>query len=138
MTTMTDRQRQLVTTSFARLVPITGEAAQTFYDRLWEIAPETRVLFRSTDMAQQGTKLMQTLGIAVRGLHDPNSIVPLLRDLGQRHIGYGVTRDQFATVKTALLWMIETRLGREFTPEVRDAWSAAYDMIAAMTLSAYD
>jgi hemoglobin-like flavoprotein len=135
---MTNQQRQIVTESFARLVPITSEATAMFYNRLWEIAPETKSLFQSTDMAHQGVKLMQTLGMSVRALHDPDSIVPLLRDLGRRHIDYGVTRDQFDLVKSALLWMIQGCLGQDFTPEVQEAWIAAYDLIASMTVSAYE
>ena len=136
--TLTDQQRQLVTESFARLVPISSEATTVFYNRLWEIAPETRALFSTTDMSQQGIKLMQTLGMSVRALHDMSEIAPLLHELGARHIGYGVTRAQYSLVETALLAMIEHCLGADFTPEVREAWIAAYALIAEMTLRAYD
>jgi hemoglobin-like flavoprotein len=135
---LTDQQRQLVTVTFARLVPISNEAAALFYKRLWEIAPETKSLFHTADMTQQGMKLMQTLGLSVRALHDPDSLVPLLRDLGKRHISYGVTKDQYELVKTALLWMIENSLGKDFTADTRDAWMAAYDLIASIAISAYD
>jgi len=136
--TLTDHQRQLVMDSFSRLVPISNEAASLFYHRLWEIAPETRPMFGSTDMTAQGTKLMQTLGVSVRALHDPDGIRPFLLELGQRHIGYGVSKEQYASVGLALLWMIERSLGDDFTPELHDAWTAAYDLISEMTRSAYN
>jgi hemoglobin-like flavoprotein len=135
---LTDEQRHLVTISFARLVPISSEATSAFYNRLWEIAPETKALFHSVDMTQQGMKLMQTLGIAVRALHDLNSIAPFLTDLGKRHIAYGVTTDQFDLVKAALLWMIEECLAEDFSPATHEAWTAAYDLIASITMSAYE
>lgn len=135
---LTDQQRQIVVETFSRLIPISEHAAAMFYDRLWEIAPETRSLFHATDMPQQGMKLMQTLGIAVRALHDIDSIVPLLHDLGARHIRYGVTVDQFALVKDALLWMIAQTLGEDYTPEVHEAWSDAFDLITSITVSAYE
>jgi nitric oxide dioxygenase len=134
---LTEKQRQIVTASFARIVPITSEATATFYNHLWEIAPETKRLFQNTDMTQQGMKLMQTLGMAVRALHDPDSIMPMLRDLGKRHIGYGVTIEQYELIRAALLRMIEHSIGRDFNDETRDAWNAAYDLIADMTTSAY-
>lgn len=136
--TITDKQRQLVTLSFARLVPISNEAAAMFYNRLWEIAPETRAMFHSTDMTQLGMKIMQTLGVTVRALHDLDSISPMLQDLGRRHMSYGVTREQYELVKAALLWMIEQTLKKDFTPETRAAWIAAYDLITSIVTSAYD
>ena len=135
---LTDQQRQLVTDSFARLVPLSNEATAVFYNRLWEIAPETKSLFHTSDMTQQGLKLMQTLGVSVRALHNPDSLVPLLQDLSKRHIGYGVTKEQFEPVKSALLWMIEHCLESDFTYETREAWIAAYDLIATITISAYE
>ena len=134
---LTDEQRHLVTTSFARLVPITTDATTIFYERLWNLAPETRALFQAADMSQQGLKLMQTLGVAVRALHDLDSIRPFLHDLGRRHQGYGVTKAQFEPVRSALLWMIEQCLKEEFTPETRQAWNAAYDLIASMTMEGF-
>jgi hemoglobin-like flavoprotein len=136
--TLTDHQRRLVTDSFTRLVPISTEAAALFYNRLWEIAPETKALFSSTDMAAQGMKLMQTLGVAVRALHDLDGLTPILRDLGQRHIGYGVSRQQYDAIGAALLWMLEHFLGDDFTPELRDAWDSAYRLISDITQQVYD
>ena len=136
--TITDKQRQLVTLSFARLVPISTEAAAMFYNRLWEIAPETRAMFDSVDISQQGMKIMQTLGVTVRALHDLDTISPILQDLGKRHISYGVTREQYELVKSALLWMIEQTLKKDFTPETRAAWIAAYDLITSIVTSAYE
>lgn len=135
---LTDQQRQLVTQSFARLVPISNEATTVFYNRLWEIAPETRSMFKTTDMSQQGIKLMQTLGMSVRALHDLSEIAPLLHELGTRHIGYGVTKDQYRLVEVALLEMIQHCLGEDFTHEMREAWIAAYALIADMTMRAYE
>lgn len=135
---LTDQHRVLVTESFALLVPISDDAAAVFYQQLWTIAPETKPMFQSTDMAAQGLKLMQTLGVIVRALHDLETIRPFMRELGQRHIGYGVTADQYVLVKVALLYMIEYCLGDKFTPEVRAAWDKAYDMLASFAIAAYE
>jgi nitric oxide dioxygenase len=41
-----------------------------------------------------------------------------------------VKDEHYATVATALLWALEQSLGARFTPDVKDAWSAAYGMLA--------
>ncbi|MFN8529806.1 MAG: globin domain-containing protein [Anaerolineae bacterium] len=138
MNSLNDAQRELVTTSFARLVPEADHVAGLFYEALWEIAPETRTMFAAIDMGAQGLKLMQTLGVAVRALHDLPSIDAYLVDLGARHIRYGVSKAHYALVKLALLRMLEQCLERDFTPAMHDAWGAAYDLIAAAAMRAYE
>ncbi len=56
---MTPEQVDLVQSSFAKVAPIADAAAGLFYNRLFEIAPQTKLLFHS-DMAEQGRKLMTT------------------------------------------------------------------------------
>jgi hemoglobin-like flavoprotein len=53
-----------------------------------------------------------------------------VESLGRRHVAYGVTEAQFATVGAALLWTLEQGLGAAFTPEVADAWAAVYGLLA--------
>ena len=83
---MTPQQVQLVQQSFSKVSPIAGQAAVMFYDRLFEIAPETRTLFPQ-DLTQQKAKLMSMLGTAVANLHQLETILPAVKDLGRRHKG---------------------------------------------------
>ncbi len=126
---MTPNQVTLVQTSFASVAPIAGVAADLFYDRLFEIAPEVRRLFPS-DLAEQKKKLMTMLGTAVAGLAKPDSLLPVVRSLGARHAGYGVTAEHFAPVGEALLWTLERGLGEAFTPDVKAAWVEVYGVLS--------
>ena len=67
-----------VQNSFNKVAPIAATAAELFYGRLFELDPELRPLFKG-DMAKQGDKLMTTLAIAVRGLTNLDSIVPVVK-----------------------------------------------------------
>jgi hemoglobin-like flavoprotein len=132
---MTPQQIDLVQTSFQKVVPIAGTAADLFYDRLFEIAPQTRSMFPS-DMAEQKKKLMAMLGTAVTNLHKLDTILPAVKELGKRHKGYGVTADQYAPVGAALLWTLEKGLGPDFTPETKAAWTEAYTALAGVMTNA--
>jgi hemoglobin-like flavoprotein len=127
---MTSAQKLLVQTTFAKVVPIADTAASLFYGRLFEIDPSLRPLFKG-DIVEQGRKLMQMLGVAVTGLDRLDQIVPAVQQLGARHAAYGVKDEHYATVAAALLWTLEQGLGPDFTPEVKDAWTAAYTLLAA-------
>ena len=126
---MTPKQKSLVQSTFAHVVPIAETAATLFYNRLFDLDPSLRPLFKG-DMQEQGRKLMQTLAVAVAGLDDLEMLVPAVRALGKRHVGYGVRDGHYVTVADALLWTLATDLGDAFTPEVRDAWATVYWILA--------
>jgi len=119
---VTPQQIELVQTSFKKVVPIAGTAADLFYDRLFEIAPEVRSMFPQ-DLTEQKKKLMGMLGTAVGSLHKLETILPAVQDLGKRHKGYGVTAAHYAPVGAALLWTLEKGLGEAWTPETAAAWT---------------
>ncbi|MEI6160413.1 MAG: globin family protein [Roseococcus sp.] len=120
----------LLRDSFARVAPVAESAAALFYARLMERDPSTRALFAHTDMAAQGAKLMQALGMAVATLERPEILLPRLRDLAQRHVAYGVEREHYASVGEALLWTLGQSLGAAYTAEIADAWAEAFAVLA--------
>jgi hemoglobin-like flavoprotein len=128
---MNSQQIALVQESFRKVLPISETAATIFYARLFELDPSLRKLFTG-DMKRQGMMLMSMIASAVRGLSDPNALIPVLTMLGRRHSGYGVVDAHYATVAEALLWTLEQGLGDDFTPETREAWVAAYTMMATV------
>ena len=132
---MTPQQIALVRESFAKVVPIREQAAALFYERLFAIDPGTRPLFRG-DMKSQGAKLMAAIGAVVKSLDHIDTMLDDLRALARRHDGYGVRAEHYASVGAALLWTLEQGLGFGFTPEVRDAWAAAYDLLSSAMIAA--
>lgn len=132
---MTPQQIMLVRSSFANVRPIADTAAWLFYTRLFELDPELRSLFHG-DMREQGRKLMSMIALAVEQLDRPDALLPAVRRLGQRHQSYGVVARHYDTVGAALLWTLEHGLGDQWTPAVRDAWTAAYQVLSATMLTA--
>jgi hemoglobin-like flavoprotein len=78
------------------------------------------------------------LSTAVRLLHEPDTLMPTLRILGVRLIARGVDEGRYATAAHALMEMLATMLGDEFTPDVRDAWLAVCVMFSETMKSAAD
>lgn len=128
---MTPDQVTMVQESFKKVVPIAGTAADLFYDRLFEIAPEVRAMFPD-DLSEQKKKLIAMLATAVTNLHQVDKIVPAVEDLGKRHVAYGVTDKHYEPVGAALLWTLEKGLGEAFTPPVKAAWTETYMTLAGV------
>ena len=126
---VTKTQKVLVQESFAAVVPIADDAAVLFYRRLFELDPTLERMFKG-DMTEQRRKLMQMLTAAVKGLDRLDQLVPVVEELGRRHVAYRVEDAHYDTVGTALLWTLEKGLGSAFTPDVRDAWVAVYGLLA--------
>jgi hemoglobin-like flavoprotein len=127
---MTNEQKELVQTSWQKVEPIADTAASLFYGRLFEIDPSTQLLFTKTDMAEQKKKLMQVIGLAVRGLDRVDETLAVVAELGKRHSSYGVTDEHYDSVGRALLWTLEKGLGDQFTLETREAWATVYGLLA--------
>ena len=125
---VTPDQVKAIQHSFKLVAPISEQAAALFYGRLFEIAPNLKPLFRG-DMTEQGRKLMATLGVVVNSLDKLEAILPTSA-LAKRHVDYGVTAQDYTPVGAALLWTLEQGLGKAWTPELAQAWGAAYALLS--------
>ena len=126
----------LVQDSFESVVPVKDEAARLFYDLLFQIDSSTVQLFGGVDMSQQGKKLMDVLGTAVQSLDRFEELKPVLHDLGKRHAAYGVELRHFDSVEQALLETLNQLLGREFTLDVRQAWTQVLGQVSSEMIGA--
>jgi nitric oxide dioxygenase len=131
---MTPDQVKLVQQSFAKVAPISEQAAVLFYDRLFEVAPSVKPLFPA-DMTEQRKKLMMMLAAVVNGLGNLEQILPAASALAKRHVGYGAKPEHYPVVGGALLWTLEKGLGEGWTPEVADAWTTAYGTLSGYMIS---
>jgi hemoglobin-like flavoprotein len=125
-----DPQHALVRDTLALIRPVSETTAALFYGRLFDLNPDLEALFKG-DMASQQHRFMTMLFAAVDHLDQPALLVPTLRNLGQRHLAYGVERDDYTTAGEALDWTLDVVLGDDYTPAARIAWAATYAWIAA-------
>jgi nitric oxide dioxygenase len=131
---MTPDQVKLVQDSFAKVAPISEQAAVIFYDRLFEVAPAVQAMFPA-DMTEQRKKLMATLAVVVNGLSNLPSVLPAASALAKRHVGYGAKAEHYPVVGGALLWTLEKGLGEAWTPDVAAAWTTAYGTLSGYMIS---
>lgn len=126
---MNPEQITLIRSSFARIAPQAQQAAAMFYGHLFAADPSLRPLFRG-DMTHQGDLLMRMIQGAIGMLDNPERLLPTLRALGARHVGYGVQDPHYGTVGRALLRTLNEALGEDFTPDVADAWATMYSVVS--------
>lgn len=132
---MNSDQITLIQDSFKKVAPISDAAAEIFYGRLFEIAPQVKPYFKG-DMTEQGSKLMATLGVVVNGLRDLDKIVPVAQQLAVKHVDYGVKAEDYTPVGEALIYTLDKGLGDDFTPELKEAWVGAYTTLSGVMIAA--
>mmetsp|Transcript_21778 Transcript_21778/g.37186 ORF Transcript_21778/g.37186 Transcript_21778/m.37186 type:complete len:166 (+) Transcript_21778:47-544(+) len=110
-----------------------------FFKRIFEIAPgalqlfsfkDEKNLYESPALKKHAITVMKTVGVAVGGLGDLTALVPILTELGRKHVGYGVLPEHYDIVGAALLWTLEQALGDAWTEDVKAAWTEIYGIVA--------
>ncbi len=132
---LNNEQIELVQSSFKQVADIPDTVAELFYNHLFEVAPQVKPMFADSDMKQQGRKLMQMISVAVHSLNNIGDVVPAIKQLGARHVQYGVTNDMYDIVGQSLLWTLERGLGSAFTEDVKEAWTAVYVLVAKTAIA---
>jgi class 3 adenylate cyclase/hemoglobin-like flavoprotein len=116
----------VVQSTFARVMPEADIFAQIFYQHLFRLDPSLCPMFAITDFVKQRRMLLNMIGVTVQGLDRFAEVVPMLRDLGERHAGYGVRPEHYETAGRALLLALESVLCEDFTKDVCQAWETVF------------
>ncbi len=107
----------------------------TFYSKLFLDNPSVRKMFPK-EMNQQYQKLIDMLSTVVGRLDNLEDLSGEIAAMAQRHVAYGVKPAQYQKVGEALLWTLEQGLGKDFTPEVKEAWTKCYTTLADAMINA--
>ncbi|GLT96985.1 hypothetical protein SLE2022_145730 [Rubroshorea leprosula] len=141
----TEDQEALVVNSWNSMKKNAGEFGLKFFLRVFEIAPSAKKLFtflRDSDIPlEQNPKLkshamtvfVMTCESAVQLRKAGKAVVreSNIKDLGATHLKYGVVDEHFEVARFALLETIKEAVPELWSPEMRNAWSEAYDQLGA-------
>lgn len=103
--------------------------ADTFYSKLFTDNSELRRMF-PRNMNMQYQKLVAMINTIVARLDKWDEVSEELISMAKRHVDYGVRPGHYKLVGTALLWTLEQGLGKDWNPQVREAWMCCYARIA--------
>ena len=121
-------------TSFDLVAPKGDELVEIFYARLFETAPSVKPLFASSDMNHQRTMLLSALVLLRKSLRDVDSIVPALKRMGARHVGYGAAPAHYPVVGEVLIGAMAEIAGPAWEPRFERAWGEAFAVVAGAML----
>ncbi len=129
------KQIELIQDSFAKLVPRATILAQDFYARLFELRPDFQELFPH-NMDDQRSKLVVALATIVQNLHKLDAAIEDVRNLGKRHVGYGVADRDYEPVGAALIYALHKNLDGIWDDELQVAWIVAFQSVSGAMIEA--
>ncbi|MEU8801954.1 globin domain-containing protein [Spirillospora sp. NPDC048819] len=126
---------RIVKETFARLEADPAGATSYFYGRLFAREPRLRALFPPA-MSIQHDRFFHALTRIVWSQDNPEELTGHLGRLGRDHRKYGVLREHYPAVETALIATLRLFAADVWTAEAERAWTGAYRSAAATMIAA--
>ena len=123
----------------APVLKVHGEAlTRHFYARMFRHNPELKHVFNQghQDGGQQQQALAGAVAAYAEHIEDPSVLMPVVERIVHKHVSLGVRPEHYAIVGKHLLASIGEVLGEAATPELIDAWAAAYGQLADLLIAA--
>lgn len=121
---MTPAAIERVRASFTDLTPQLGAVSATFYDRLFEVAPEVRRLF-APDMTRQRGHFEAALALLLRNISMLEVLGPSLMALGAEHVSYGTRDEHYDVARECLIFAIRHHAGDAWSDQLERDWHDA-------------
>jgi nitric oxide dioxygenase len=122
-------------------VPAVGEYGWTvtnaFYQNLLHDAPQLNNVFNQANQAtgHQARALANAVYAYAQNIEHPEVLASALENINHKHVSLFVQPEQYDIVGKYLLDAFGQILGDAFTPNVRNAWAAAYGQLAKMMIA---
>jgi hemoglobin-like flavoprotein len=141
------RDIDLIQQTFAKVAALGPNAVgRVLFDNIFSIAPEAKGLFpfvhKDKNWKAPGSRfekhaiaVVATTATAVSLLTDLPTLVPVLKGLGLKHMGYGVIPAHYDVVGQALIASLAAALGENFTPAVKNAYIKMWGVVKETMLS---
>lgn len=131
---MTEEQKSLVKQSFPKVLSHTLSGSTVLYEKLFELVPEAKDLFKNTSLDRQSQMLIAAIGKIVKSIDNWDVVKSDLEAIAARHINYGLSPEHFVFFGQALMHMFQTSLKESWTKDLEDAWKAVYENVSEVMI----
>ena len=137
---LTKEQAQIITATVPVLVQYGNQITTAFYANLLREIPELNNVFNTSNQrnGQQQQALAGALYAYAANINNLEVLKPALERISQKHVSLYVKPEQYDIVGKYLLAAMGEVLGDALTPEILDAWTAAYVQLADIMIKRED
>ena len=133
---MTEDQKKWITAT----VPVLKEngvlLTKYFYNRMFTHHPELKNMFNmgNQQSGRQQTALAMAVLAYAENIANPAVLMPAVDRIGHKHTSLDIRPEHYSIVGEQLITSIKEVLGDAATPEIVDAWTAAYNQLAQLMI----
>jgi hemoglobin-like flavoprotein len=131
---LTQRQIELIQDTFGTASVRADEVMDHLFQNLFDLDPGLRYLFPQ-DLGELKRRFGFMLGFLVHRLEEWDEIAPRVRNLGVRHISYGVQVRHYETFGKALIGTLDEILGIGAETEPGKAWADLYSLVSSTMIA---
>lgn len=137
MATITPGQAKIIKATVPVLAAHGNTITKLFYADLLRAHPELKNVFNHTHQVtgHQSQALAAALYAYASNIDDLGVLSPALELICQKHASLYIKPDQYEAVGTHLLATMKVVLGDALTPQIHDAWAAAYWQLAHIMIN---
>jgi nitric oxide dioxygenase len=133
---LTDQQADIITATVPVLEAHGRHITDVFYENLLREVPELNSIFNQANQAngRQSQALASAIHAYAANINNLGVLKPALERIHQKHASLYVRPEHYDVVGKYLLAAMQHVLGDALTPEVLDAWKAAYGQLADLMI----
>lgn len=133
---LTQKSKDIVKATVPVLADHGYEIVKRFYGRLLEDKPDLKNIFNMAhqEQGQQQQSLARAVYAYAEHIEDPSSLIPVLKNIANKHASLGVRPEHYPVVGHYLLGAIKEVLGTAATDEIISAWAQAYGNLADLLM----
>lgn len=131
---MNIEQKQLISAT----VPVLKEngvlLTTHFYNRMFTHNPELKNMFNmgNQESGKQQTALAMAVLAYAENIANPGVLMPVVDRIGHKHVSLDIRPEHYQIVGRHLIASIQEVLGAAATPDIIDAWTAAYQQLSVL------
>jgi len=131
---MNSEQKQLIKATIPILQSSGEVLTDYFYKRMFEHNPELKSVFNMGNQANGKQKHALAGAVLAYAEHidNPSVLINVLKGIGNKHVSLNIQAQDYAIVGAHLIASIQEVLGDVATPELVEAWTTAYNELAAI------
>ncbi len=127
------RDVEIVEEFWNLVLPVKETITDSFYAKLFTLDDTIKPMFR-IDLGVQGLKLTDTLTFIIKHMGKIEDTIPIVKNLGVKHLDYGTKPYHYELVLEAMLYTFEKHLEEKFTSDMRMCWIKLYNFLSELMM----
>lgn len=130
-------QKELIKATIPILQSSGEDLTNYFYERMFKHHPELRNMFNMGNQAngRQKSALANAVLAYAENIDNPSVLLGALKGIGTKHRSLNIQPEHYKIVGTHLIASIGEVVGEQATPQILEAWTAAYYQLAEIMIN---